>query len=125
MNSIVLLFSALTFWAGIAILIRPEPIYRFLGRYSGSLGAYAAAIALRLLLGAAILSCSAQSKFPRTLTVIGWMSIVAAIIFVVIGRQRFKAIIDWAVHIAPRYHHLGGLVAMLFGGFLFYAVLQP
>ena len=123
MSYVILVFGALMFFAGIVIAIRPEPVYRFFGGYSSSLLAYVMAIVVRLILGIALLLSSAQSKFPIAIQVIGWLSLVAAIVLVLIGRQRFRALIAWAVNIAPFYHHLGGLVAMLFGGFLVYAVV--
>ena len=123
MNYIVLIFGALTSLAGIAIAVRPEPIFRFLGEYSESFSAYVLAALIRIILGVALISCSAQSKFPITLLVIGWLSLAAAVVLLFISRQRFKAIIAWAVNIAPVYHHLGGVIAMVLGGFLFYAVV--
>jgi len=120
---LVQIFGALTFLFGIAIAVRPEPIFRFLGGYSTSLSAYVSAVLVRLFLGLALISCSAPSKFPITLQVIGWLSLAAAIITAFLGRQRFQALITWAVNIAPLYHHLGGFAAMSLGAFLVYAVV--
>ncbi len=66
----------------------------------------------QMRLGVTLIFCSAQSKFPIALQVISWLSLVAAIILALIGRQRFKALITWAVNIAPFYHHIGGFIAM-------------
>jgi len=120
---IVLIFSALTFLAGIAITIKPKTIFRFLDGYSELFVMHVMAVILRLIIAVALISCSAQSKFSITLQIIGWLSLVAAIILALIGRQRFKALINWVVSIAPLYHHLGGFVTMVLGGFLFFAVM--
>jgi hypothetical protein len=40
-----------------------------------------------------------------------------------IGRTRFKGLIGWAVEVSPIYKRMGGFAAVLFGGFLFYAVV--
>ena len=58
---IVVVFGALTFLAGIAIAIRPEPIFRLLGGYAESFGTHVLAVVLRLILGVALISCSTQS----------------------------------------------------------------
>ena len=40
---------------------------------------------------------------------------IAAIVLSVPGRQRFKALISWAVNMAPLYHHLTGIATVLLG----------
>ncbi len=120
---LILIYGALTCIAGIAISIKPDAIFGFIGARSESLGVHVLAIVVRLVLGAALLSYSAASKFPLTFQVLGWLTLVAAIIMALLGRTRFKTLIAWAVRVPSLYKRIGGFIAMLFGGFLFYAVL--
>ena len=119
---IILIFSVLTFIAGIAIIIEPNAIFDFIGRHSESLGAHIFAVVVRVIIGVALISCSAVSKFPITLQFIAWVSLVSAVITALIGRTKFKALIAWAVSVSSIYKRIGGFVAILFGSFLFYAV---
>lgn len=120
---IIFIFSVLTFIAGIAIIIKPDAIYDFIGLHSESLGVHALAVVVRVTIGVALISCSAVSKFPITLQFIGWASLVSAVIMALIGRTKFKVLIAWAVSVSSLYKRIGGFVAILFGGFLFYAVV--
>jgi len=81
------------------------------------------AVLIRGLIGLALLSCSTSAKFPVTVQVIGWASLIRALVMLLIGRTRFKGLIGWAVAVFPIYNRLGGFAAVLFGGFLFYAVV--
>ena len=120
---IIYAFSLLTLITGIAIVFKPVPVYNFIGVHSKSLTIHILAVLMRGLIGLALLSCSTSAKFPVTFQVIGWASLVSALVMLLIGRTRFKGLIGWAVEVSPIYKRMGGFAAVLFGGFLFYAVV--
>lgn len=120
---LIMIYGALTCIAGIAISIKPDALFGFIGARSESLGVHILAIVVRLVLGAALISGSSVSKFPLTFQIIGWLTLVAAISMALLGRTKFKALIAWVVSLSSIYKRIGGLIAILFGGFLFYAVL--
>ena len=122
MNYFIEGFGILMILAGIALLLHPEPYFRLLGQYSASLVTHLLVIVVRLVFGAALVAYAAQSKFPVALEILGWIAFVAALILMMIGRQRFIALINWAARTAPRYHRLSGAIAIVFGGFICYAV---
>ena len=41
----------------------------------------------------------------------------------IMGRASFKALISWALGTPPFFRRIGGLLAIIFGGFLLYAVV--
>jgi hypothetical protein len=41
----------------------------------------------------------------------------------IIGRANFNRLMSWALSVAPTFGRIGGLLAILFGGFLIYAVV--
>lgn len=123
MDFVVLLFGALIALSGAVFLIRPATIFGAFKRYANSIGLHLFAIIVRIALGVALLTGASDSRFPVVLQVLGWLSISAALVLVVIGRVRFQNLIKWALGLAPGFTGLAGLLAVLFGGFLVYAVL--
>ena len=59
-----------------------------------------------------------RSKYPTAILILGWISIVAAAVLGIMGRTNFKRLMSWALNVAPSFGRLGGLLAILFGGFL-------
>ncbi len=64
-----------------------------------------------------------ESKYPTTILVIGWISIVAASVLGIMGRTNFMRLMSWALSVAPSFGRIGGVLAILFGGFLIHAVV--
>lgn len=122
MKSIILLVAVLLLTTGVFILVKPMIVFGVMGAYSKSIKLQIFAVVFRLLLGVVLLASAHNSKFPLTFEVIGWLSIVAALVFSLIGRNKFMKLIEWAMTLVPRYGRFSGLFAILFGGFLGYAV---
>ena len=57
------------------------------------------------------------------LQILGWLALAAALLFAAMGRSRFDDLISWALALSLRLGRLSGLFALLFGGFIVYAVL--
>ena len=93
MIMVIYLFSVLTLIVGLAIVIKPIPVYDFIDIYSRSLTVHVLAVLTRGLLGLALLFCSSSAKFPITFQVIGWASLASALVMLLIGRTRFKNLI--------------------------------
>ena len=122
MNNIVILFGAATLVAGIIIFINPETVFGLLRRKSESPGMHILAVVVRIILGVALILCAAASKYPAAILIIGWISVIAAAVLGVMGRTNFKRLMSWALGLAPSFGRIGGLLAILFGGFLIHAV---
>ena len=123
MNYIVMIFGAATIVTGIIIVINPESIFGLIRRKLDSLGLHILAVIVRIIIGVALIMCAAESKYPAAILILGWVSIVAASVFGIIGRTNFKRLMSWALSVAPSFGRIGGLLAILFGGFLLYAVV--
>lgn len=122
MNYIIILFGIATIVAGIIIVVNPATVFGLLRRKLESLGLHILAVVVRIILGAALIICAAESKYPTAILILGWISIVAAAVLGIIGRPNFKRLMSWALNVAPSFGRLGGLLAILFGGFLIHAV---
>lgn len=118
---LLILLSTLILLSGLMLIINPVLIFGFLARESDKAGLHLFAVLVRLLLGALLLYFADASKFPLAIEIIGWISIIAAVAFVVMGRSNFKKLMKWALSFQNDYGRLGGFAAAVFGGFLIYA----
>lgn len=123
MSYVILVFGILILIIGAIILFKPDTILGLIRSHSESFNLHVLAVVVRLILGVALITYAAESKYPIALQVIGWLSLAAALILGVIGRARFKGLMNWAMNLASSYGHVGGFLAILFGGFLIYAVV--
>lgn len=121
MTELILLFAALTLVAGMVILIKPEIIFGFLRSNLDAVALHIVAVAVRLIIGALLLLQADVSKFPFAIEVIGWLSIIAAIVLAVMGRSKFKRLMTWALSLLKPFGRVGGVIASAFGAFLIYA----
>jgi hypothetical protein len=121
MTLVIIIFGVLTLFAGIVILVNPETIFSFLRNNLDKLELHILAVAVRLILGALLISQSGISKFPLAMEIIGWLSIIAAIVLGVIGRYNFKRLMSWSLSLVKPIGRIGGVLAVVFGVFLVYA----
>ena len=123
MNYIIILFAIATIVAGIIIVINPEMIFGLIRRKLESLGLHILAVVVRVILGVALIKYATESRYPTAILILGWISIVAASVLGIMGRTNFKRLMSWALSVAPSFGRIGGLLAILFGGFLIHAVV--
>ena len=121
MTVLIIIFGALTLLAGIVIVINPEVIFGFLRNNLDKLVLHILAVVVRLVIGVLLIYQSSISKFPFVIEIIGWFSIVAAIIIAVMGRRKFNRLMSWALSLSKPLGHVGGVLAVAFGAFLIYA----
>ncbi|NNC96563.1 MAG: hypothetical protein HKN88_00665 [Gammaproteobacteria bacterium] len=108
---------------GLLILVKPGIVLTLANRYSNSLALFVSAIGVRLVIGIALLMYAEQSRYPVTLTVLGWLFLAGAIAIAIMGRDRLRRLIEWIAKIMAPYVRIAGILAVCFGGFIAYAVL--
>lgn len=121
MTELIIVFGALTFLAGVVIVISPEIIFGFLRRNLDEPAIHILAVVVRLILGALLILQSDLSKYPLVIEILGWLSIVAALSLAVMGRQNFIRLMSWALNFLKPFGRVGGVIAAAFGGFLVHA----
>ena len=121
MTVLIIIFGALTLLAGIVIIINPEFIFGFLRKNLDNLVLHILAVVVRLVIGVLLIYQSNISKFPLVIEIIGWLSIVAAIIIAIMGRRNFNRLMSWALSLSKPLGRVGGVLAVAFGAFLIYA----
>lgn len=121
MTELIIVFGALTFLAGVVIVINPEIIFGFLRRNLDKPLIHILAVVVRIILGALLILQSDLSKYPLVIEILGWLSIVAALSLAVMGRQNFIRLMSWALNSLKPFGRVGGVIAAAFGGFLVHA----
>ncbi len=119
----IIIFGTLTCSAGLVILVNPEIVFGFLRKHSDKIELHIFAVAIRLLLGSFLIYQSDASKYPFAIEIIGWLSILAALTFAVIGRNNFSRLMAWALSQVKTMGRVGGVIASAFGAFLIYAFI--
>jgi len=121
MTTLIIIFGALIFLAGVVIIVSPEVIFGYLRSNFDRLSVHILAIVVRLIIGALLVNQSSLSKYPLVIEILGWLSVVAAFSLVVMGRQNFRRLMTWALTFIKPFGRVGGVLAASFGGFLIYA----
>ena len=123
MQYLIILFGVLIIVIALVMLVRPSPFVDYLRQYSVTISMQVLAVAVRIILGLALILYADRSKFPLTLEIIGWLSLAAAVTIAVLPHTRFKRLISWVLDRFQGYVWVGALAAMGFGIFLVYAVV--
>jgi hypothetical protein len=124
MSALIIIFGVLTLLAGLVIIVNPETLFGLFTRHIDEPWLHITAVVVRLVLGVLLIVQADVSRFPLVIEVIGWISIVAAVFFAVIGRDNFKRIIAWALSLQKTYGRVGGVLAVGFGAFLVYSFVR-
>jgi hypothetical protein len=123
MNYIIILFGLATIVAGVIIVINPDTVFGLLRKKSDVLGLHVLAVVARLILGTALIWCASSSKYPTAISIIGWITIVAAVVLGIMGRENFKRLMSWALGVSHIFARMGGILAVFIGAFLVYALV--
>lgn len=118
---IIYFFALLIFIAGLILLAIPTLILDFMDKYADNLSLYIGAILGRLGIGILLLYMADLSRFPLTMTIIGWVAIAAAVFFVGIGKFRFVKMIKWVMKPLRPWARVFSILVILFSGFFLYA----
>ena len=121
MTILIFLFATFMLLVGLIIIIKPLIIYKLLKKNSGKIWLYITAILARVLLGALLVYQASLSRFPHAVDLLGWIIIVAAIVFILMGHRKFTQLMSWAIQLMNSFGRITGLLALGFGAFLIYA----
>lgn len=118
---LIIIFASFILLAGVAMMVNPAYFARLLADSAYRVELHVLAVVIRLLLGGLLVYCAAASRFPLVIHVLGWVSVVAALVLAVIGRQRFIALMNWVLQWVLKFGRVAGLIAAALGAFLIYA----
>jgi hypothetical protein len=113
-----LLVSALSIWG----IWSPARLLSMVGQVMHQPWGVHAGFAARILLGAALLICAAESRFPLVFRVLGWIALVAAVALEIMGRERLLGFIAFFDRISAALVRSWLLLGVAFGVFLIYGI---
>ena len=122
MQYMIITFGAVIAMAGLVMVIAPQMLLGMLQKNASKSLLFAFAVIVRLVLGALLIAYASKSAFPLTLQFLGWIAVAAAVAMLVAGRERLGRLIGWVISVASRYVRPAGILTVLFGAFLIYAV---
>ncbi len=120
MKYIIKFLGLLIVLIGVWVLINPNIFFGYIENNWDSLSFYRLAIATRIILGILFIVAAKDSKYPTVIKIIGFVFILAAVIFILIGHNGFQ---DFASSMTPFAKPItlgAGLVGLLLGGLLIY-----
>jgi hypothetical protein len=120
---LILFFGLLIVVMAGLLMFRPKLLTDFMVRNAAATWMHVMAVAVRLIMGVALLLYASQSRFPLPLQIIGWIAIAAGVILALIPPARFKQLVTWAFERFGHYTRAAALAALVFGAFIIYAVL--
>lgn len=121
MKLIIKLFGILILISGILLFIEPEILFGWIENKTGNTSLYISAIVVRLVLGILFILAAKESIYPGAIKFFGYLFIIAAIIFIFIGQERFHDFITPLISDVKPYASVGGVLSIAFGGFIIYA----
>ncbi|WGM47039.1 hypothetical protein KOAAANKH_01913 [Brevundimonas sp. NIBR10] len=108
---------------GAFMLVRPRQALVALSRMGGSPGVHVGEMAVRILVGAAMVLAAAGSRYPLAVMVIGGFLIVSAVVLLVLPRRWHAAYSTWwASHIPVPAVRLIAPLSFVMGGALIWVV---
>lgn len=113
-----LLIAALSLWG---LFVPQRLIATVQGVATHTAGIYAA-IAVRLIMGAALLVAAPASRFPLVFEGLGWVAVLAAVGLAFLGRERLLGFIAWYEGLSPALLRGWLVFGLGFGVFLIYGM---
>lgn len=119
---IVLVFGAAICVLSVWGMFAPDRLLKFVDSVLGRPQGIYVAVVVRLFLGVALIIAAANSRFPQTFQVLGWITIIAAIGLAIMGWKRLRAFVAWFMGFPKLLIRLWLILGVAFGGFLIYAM---
>lgn len=121
MKFILIFLGIIMVMSGVGILIKPEVASEVFTDIKVDSSFYIGVIVFRLTLGFLFVWTAKLSKYPRVIAFIGYLAIIAALIFILIGHDGFQNFISEIIPLFTAQSQTAGLFIIIFGGFLIYA----
>ncbi len=80
------------------------------------------AVMVRLLFGLALIIVASYSKFPLIFQGLGWIALTAAVVIVLLGRERMFKLLTWTEQFSRTTIRIWLLFGIAFGVFLIFGI---
>lgn len=121
-TALVVLAAVFLAGLGLACLARPAQARRFLLGFASSLALHYLELAVRLVVGGALLVAAPSLAFPRVFTVAGAVLVVSTIVLALLPWRWHRRFAQRSVPAALRFLPLLGLASLALAAFVFYSL---
>jgi len=129
-NVLITISQIVVFAFGVAVcalavwgLSAPDKMWQLVnGVFDKNWGIWAAAL-VRLVFGAVLITAAPVSKFPQLFIVLGWIAIVAAVVILLMGRERLRRFVAWFERLSSAATRVWLMFALAFGALLIYGIM--
>jgi energy-converting hydrogenase Eha subunit E len=120
MTLLALVFCILICAIGVVCIAAPSWLVDVMLRHAARMLYYAAGF--RILFGAVLVLAAPASRAPDVIYILGIVVIVAGIILLFVGQKRFREMINWLAARGPTFVRVWGVLGLLLGWALGYAL---
>jgi hypothetical protein len=124
-NGVVLAATVYLLALGGGALVRPERTKRFLGGLAGSARIHFTELALRVIIGGALVLSAPRLAFGPALAIFGWVLIGSSLALALVPWRLHHRFAAWSVPQATQHMPLIGVASIAGGLFLLGALLLP
>ena len=121
MKFIPMVLGIILVFSGVLVLFSPEILSDAMENNLTDTSLYKGAILVRSAFGILLVYTAKISKYPRVIKFFGYLALLTALTFIIIGHDRFQDFMSAAMSIFEDHSLITGLFVMVFGGFLSYA----
>ena len=119
---LIRLFGIAMLLAGLSLLILPDFLIDWISDHKQDTWLYSMAVVVRVIFGILFLIVAKQSRSPLIFKMFGFIFILGAIFLLFTGQDNFQHFISSMIPELQPYARVSGLLALIFGGFLLYAL---
>ena len=123
MAVVIISIGAVILVVGVVLMINPGGFIDNLQSNLQHAWLHVVAVVVRIVLGLLLISQAGLSRFPLIIEILGWISLAAAALLLLIGRENFQRFVSRVISLVTPYARAGGAVTAAFGAFLVYAFL--
>jgi hypothetical protein len=120
---VVVLVAVYFLGLGVLSLVRPERVKAFLGGFAASAWSHFTEMAVRLVVGGALLVSWQRLAFPQVFWFAGWILVGTTAVLLCVPWRLHRRFASWSVARATRNMTLFAVGPLVFGVFLLYALV--
>jgi hypothetical protein len=119
---LVLLFGIAILALSVFGIYAPASLLRLVKGVAEQAAGIYVAVAVRLVLGAALIVSAPTSQFPAAFRALGWIAIAAALVLIFTGRERVRRLVGWFAQLSGALVRVWLVFGIAFGAFLIHGV---
>ncbi len=117
MKLVIAILGVLIAVFGAVAVVRPGVFRDLFGKLSAQ-ATWVLAVVLRLAIGTILLMVAGETRLPQVMNIIGWLTIVAAVVILLFGPERLEAFVTWWLKQTDAWLRTSAALAFAFGVFL-------